>query len=199
MIYNGLDENIFYRNTHDIKVQKNMQCVCVGGLYQNKGHDVILQALSLLKKKNKRIKISIVGDGAYRSELEQMCKELDIQDLVEFCGFHRNVVPFYEQASIAIVPSYSEAFGRVTVEAMMQGLVVVGANSGATGELLQNGRYGVIFENKSPDSLAEKLEYIFDNYDSVLEIALNGQQYAMDNFTSEINAKNIYSVYEELV
>jgi hypothetical protein len=60
-------------------------------------------------------------------------------------------------ADVGITPSKREAFGRVTFEYMFAGLPVVGANSGATPELIDDGKTGFIYSKDSASSLASKL------------------------------------------
>lgn len=199
-IPNGIDSDKFYDSNHKYSSDGIVRCVCVGGLYKNKGHEIIIRAAKIIKEKEKiPFTIEIVGDGAYREYLEKLVQQLELNDCILFSGFHRDVVPFYKKSDIVIMSSYSEAFGRVTVEAMMQGLLVVGADSAATREILMNGEYGILFKNKDYEDLANKMAFAMNNPKWRVDMAQKGQKYANRYYTAEKNADRIFDLYNHVL
>ena len=195
-IPNGIDVNKFYNKEHIYSKSGFVRCVCVGGLYKNKGHEVIIKAVKKIREyQDIQFCVDFIGDGEYRPQLEAMVIQNGLDDCIHFCGFHRDVVPFYERADIAIMSSYAEAFGRVTVEAMLQGLFVVGADSAATKELLKDGKFGLLFKNKDCEDLADKLMYAIKNVEWRVETAKKGQEYALANYSAEKNADAVFELY----
>ena len=93
--------------------------------------------------------------------------------------------------------SVSEAFGRVTVEGMLSGALIIGKNCAATCELLQNNKTGLLYYNTN--DLVEKIKYVYDNIDVCKMIAKNGQKDASKRFTSEINGREINEIYKNLI
>lgn len=63
----------------------------------------------------------------------------------------------------ALVCSSSEAFGRVTLESMLSGLPVIGADTAGTGELIINGMNGLLYKNKDENDLALKIHMLLDD------------------------------------
>ena len=80
---------------------------------------------------------------------------------------------------------------------MLNGLYVVGYDSAATSELLGNAQYGLLYTDEK--SLVECFEKIINNKLDIESIAKNGQLYAVQRFTSEMNVKNIYNLYQKIM
>ena len=97
-----------------------------------------------------------------------------------------------------LVCSKYEAFGRVTVEAMMAGCLVIGANSGGTIELIEDGSTGVLFESGDYVDLVNKMIYVIENKNNAKKIAKNGRNVALQRFTALINASNIRNLYLDI-
>lgn len=198
MVPNGIEEHDFYfeRKKNDSIV---IEFVCVGGLYEWKGQKYIIRACDkILKKGLTNFHVRFVGKGYMLEEYEHMVQELGLKNYISFCGAHKDVLPFYKQADVMIMSSKEEAFGRTTVEAMMAGCAVIGAESGATPEILNYGKCGYLFGNENYQDLADKMEYVLNNKDELFEMAQRGQKYALENFTAKLNAKRIAELYKTI-
>lgn len=129
----------------------------VGRLVEEKGVQVVLRALSLLPG----VRLDIYGRGPYRRELEEEARRRGVSERVTFQP-RTPESPIFTAASSAsiIVPSlWQEGFGYVTVEAMALGKAVVAAATGASVELLAEGR-GWLVPPDSPEPLAEAVEEV---------------------------------------
>lgn len=198
MIPNGIEEKNFYIERKQENCNK-VEFVCVGGLYEGKGQAVIIRACSELKKKGLvDFHLSFIGKGNMQKEYERLVEKLSLGKNITFCGANKDVLPFYKKADVMIMSSRAEAFGRTTVEAMMAGCAVIGANSGATPEILNYGECGYLFENGNYIDLAEKMEYAIKNRDEIFEMAQKGQTYALENFTAKLNARRIVELYKSV-
>ena len=116
----------------------------------------------------------------------------------KFLGHQTNVENFYEIADISFTCSEFEAFGRTTVEAMLSGDLVIGADSGATTELLSDNR-GLLYKLYDSDDLFEKIRYAIENPSVSRQIAKNGRKYMIENMNAEKNAEKIYNLYYEIL
>ena len=195
-IYDGLDDSIYYSN-HEL-FNDTTQILTVGGLYPGKGQAKVLKALGSLNKKGiTDFKYKLVGKGGEQATLEKIAQKEGISDRVKFYGFSENPEQFYQKSDIFVMASASEAFGRVTVEAMMNGLLVIGKNSAATAEILKNGECGLLFEDEH--DLANKLEKVMANKEQACFLAKKGQDNAMQNYTANHNADKIYALYHSIL
>jgi glycosyltransferase involved in cell wall biosynthesis len=110
----------------------------VGRLERYKGLYLLLEAL-----RGVPAKLTVVGDGAYRSTLEELAAGLD----VEFVGFKSDTTPFYEAADIFVMPSNGpEGLPMVALEAMSHGLPCVFSDLAVHREITANGRAAMLFE-----------------------------------------------------
>lgn len=96
----------------------NPQMAIVGRLVGFKGHKYALQATAILKKKYPDIKLVIVGWGILEEELRAQVKALDIEDNVVFAGRQYNAREYMVSSDVVLVPSVSEGFGIVILEAV---------------------------------------------------------------------------------
>lgn len=195
-IYNGVDEKLFYYNKAEYFTGKKLRIVSVGGLYPGKGHTTILKGLKLVVDRGyTNLELAIVGKGPCKDELYNLVKELSIDNYVTFLGFRDDVANIYHEYDVAIMSSVAEAFGRVTVEAMMSGLLVLGADTAATKEVLGDGEFGLLFKMGDEQDLADLLVFVLTHPKQCIEMASKGQKYALSTFSSRNNAEKIYEEY----
>lgn len=196
-IYNGIDLSKFSCEDREILLQKSPTFIFVGGLSIKKGCYFLIDSLEkyyLMGHHN--FKIIFVGRGN-----DGFLKKINnsiIHNNVQYVGYQKNTEIFYQQADIAFTCSDSEAFGRITVEAMLSGCLVIGVNAGCTPEIITNFETGLLYEKNNMCDLIEKINYAIDNRESVQTIAKNGKHHAMKNFDAELNAKLINEQYLEI-
>lgn len=89
--------------------------------------------------------------------------------------------------------------GRVTVESMLAGIIVVGAASGATTELIMDGETGYLYEPGNCTDLADKIEYIVHHPKKRREIEIRAKESAKVKFDSIFINEQIRTLYKELL
>ena len=196
-IYNGVDIINSKNNTDSVNNQKINFCFS-GSISESKGQYKVIEALSKINElKLKKIHVDIIGDGPadYVNKLKRNVELYNLNDVVTFLGYQKNVRDLLGKYDVGLMCSRSEAFGRVTIEYMVSGLCVLASNRGANIELINDKKTGLLFDYENDKDLKEKIEWCIDNYSDIKKIGDNSQKYAISNFTSEINAKNIYSSY----
>jgi glycogen(starch) synthase len=116
VIYNGLD-------TPDLLPEplpfETPRILCVGRLLHQKGFDLAITAFASLLDRFPRARLTIVGDGPNRSNLEQQAAALDLAEAVEFKGriSPEHVPELMNTATVVVMPSRSEGFPMVALEA----------------------------------------------------------------------------------
>jgi glycosyltransferase involved in cell wall biosynthesis len=93
--------------------------------------------------------------------------------------------------------SRDEGMGRVTVEAMSYGKPVIGFQSGATPELIEDGIDGFLYKNGAQD-LAEKMELLLRDPNRASTMGKTGQQKAIQNYTVQKYVDEMYDVFREV-
>ena len=195
-IYNGIDRGEFYYDKKREK-RKFIEFLSVANMNSKKGQEYIIKAgLALISKGISTFHVSFVGDGRNREKLERIVESKDAGKYFAFYGQQDNVTKYYQQADVFIMSSDAEAFGRVPVEAMLMGCLVIGSNSGATPEILQNGEYGILYEKSNVSDLEKKMNEVIQNYDRYTDLARKGQRHAVNEFTAQRNAMKVEKMYD---
>lgn len=201
-IYNGIDVDLFYEKRERVNFTNSSNILCVGRVCEGKGQADAIKAMSILKDRyNCEPQLYIAGtykDG-YKDLILSPAKKSGIDGNIHFLGQVNDMKSLYKRMDILCMSSHSEAFGRVTIEAMLSGLLVVGANSGGTAEIITDCQTGFLYDVADADKLAARLNYIFHNQNEATEMALNGQIYAKEHFDSKRNAMEIYKLYKTFV
>ena len=133
--------------------------IFVGSLRPIKGVKYLIQAIDIINKEKAGVKLMLVGDGGERESLEQLVKDLDLESSVTFTGKVANEkVPEYMAASdVFVLPSLSEGFPVVTLEAMASGLPIVATRVGGMPEIVEDGENGFLVEPRNPGQIAERI------------------------------------------
>jgi N-acetyl-alpha-D-glucosaminyl L-malate synthase BshA len=139
--------------------EKEKIIIFVGSLYPIKGIKYLIQAIHIVKEKEENARLIIVGDGHDKAELENIVQELKLKPYVTFVGRVPNdKVPEYLAVSdIFVLPSLSEGFPIVNIEAMASGLPIIATNVGGIQEIVINGENGFLVESKNSDQIAQRI------------------------------------------
>lgn len=141
---------------------RDLDLIFLGRLVTEKGLDLLLEAVALLRQRELFPQITVVGPGPERSAMEKLAVELQLESQVTFAGPKRGpeLVNLLRQHKILVVPSrYDEPFGVVALEGIAAGCVVVGSAGGGLPEAI--GPCGLTFPNGNAAALAETLEKLF--------------------------------------
>ncbi|MCM8797486.1 MAG: glycosyltransferase family 4 protein [Candidatus Omnitrophica bacterium] len=134
--------------------------IFVGRLIKDKQVDMLVNALSLLKRKIDDIKCIIIGDGPEKYNLISLTQELRLENNVIFKDFferEEEIFSFLKSSKIFVLPSVREGFGIIVIEAMACGLPVIAVDHylNASIELIKDNQNGFICEPNA-NSIAEK-------------------------------------------
>lgn len=198
VIYNGVimsDE--ITESTPQIDASEVVIFAIVGFVSREKGQWEALKAFSLLYKTNKNIKLYIIGDG-FEWELKELRNFVASKGLggcVEFKGYVKDIDFFYKQIHILLMCSRHEALGRVTIEAMAKGIVVIGYNNGGTSEILTDGVNGFLYSSDYKELSSKMLYIIEENLSVRTNISINAKYTVKQKYTIEQYSKEVLSFY----
>lgn len=191
-VYNGISITPEIHHSYE---QSIYRFIMVGRLGVEKNHKEVLQALKILIEKGiVNFHLDIYGSGDFEAEIINEIKKLELQDFVSLMGFHSKID--YSQYLVGLMCSRYEAFGRVTVEYMMNGLIVVGAQSGGTVEILSE-ESGFLYKPGDYKDLSDKLKYILENTKLCYSIGVKARNRACSFFSTEEYFKNINQIYNK--
>ncbi|WP_353123686.1 glycosyltransferase family 4 protein [Dysgonomonas capnocytophagoides] len=180
--------------------QKKDYFLFVGRLEDAKGIRLLLEVFITFAQSNSRYKLFIAGTGQeyYSSLLKKMVEKSGLEDRIVFLGFRTDICQLMAEATVLLVPSRSEGFGFITVEAMFNGCLVFGYNSGGTREILKDNFSESLFSNK--DELLNLMKELTKNgieyYHSRIMLA---QKQAIDMYSEEHHVEAVYNYYNRIL
>lgn len=163
--------------------------------------DAVKAVEILVRKYNfKGFKLYIVGrkEGKYYEEVFKYVRNNKLTRYVEFSGFAKDMASVRKKMDIGVVASSSEAFGRVTIEGMMSGMLMIGADAAGTSELITDGKTGLLYELHNCEQLADCIYAAIKNPEISRKIAKRGFDYATKEFGTNKTGQKLLKVFEDL-
>jgi glycosyltransferase involved in cell wall biosynthesis len=175
--------------------------VLVGNVTWSKGQEDAIRAVGLLRKQGREVRLALVGHCASQDllRLHTLAVGVRADDVIDVIDFTETPERYFIQSHAALMCSRSEAFGRVTVEAMKFGLPVIGANSGGTRELIREGWNGLLYPSGDPAALAERIDRLYGDRALRARLGRNGQEWAQRTFSIARHTEGVMTVLAEIV
>jgi len=156
---------------HQHGIHKNIYVLVVPGVViaASKGHFFFVEAFKLfLSRKSispEDIKVIIAGDGPDFEKLKLLISKYELSDYFILNGFMQNkdLLSLFNVVDVVVVPSISEGFGNVVIEALRQQALILASNTGGIPEIIKDGKNGLLFRSNNIDSLVERLNYVHAN------------------------------------
>ena len=136
----------------------------VANLHPYKGHDRLLRAWHLVRRTLPDATLTFVGDGSEREHLEQLTRDLLLDDAVSFAGLVEDPRPHVEAAHVVALASDHEGFPNALLEAMAMARPVVATRVGGIPELVRDGRDGFL-ASSDPSDIAERVLVLLGDAD----------------------------------
>lgn len=202
LIYDGVSEDFIINDKIYKDNYEKINFLLAGTLQKGKGQHLAVEAVGLLNKEGyKNIKLYLAGadNFNFNTYLNSIIEKYNIKENVEYLGFVDNIKELRKNIDVELLCSKSEAFGLVTVEAMMAGNVMIGSNSGATSEIIEDGVTGYLYKCDDVNSLVEKMKKIINNPKIIKEIGIKGKEYVIEKFSSRKNALSVLEYYNKIL
>lgn len=184
------------QQSQTILQKKGPYILTVAKLYERKGIDVLLQAIKQVKDSLEGHSFLIVGDGPEETRLKQMAGDLGVANHVVFAGDIPNtVIPFlFKDCRFFVLPSRSEPFGIVLLEAMTFGKAILATRVGGIPEFVTDGMNGVLVPSEDPEALAQQIRIFIQRKDQTERIGKNGLAVVEEAY----DYRSIIKKYEDL-
>ncbi|HEV7684459.1 MAG TPA: glycosyltransferase family 4 protein [Pyrinomonadaceae bacterium] len=163
-----------------------------------KNPQTIVQACGLLAKRAVPFKLLVAGDGAMLDELQQLAIELGIAERIHWLGYCADPARLLQASDIFVLASTGEAFGLVVAEAMACGVPIVGSESGAIPEIVEDGVTGFLATARDEVSFADAIEKLARDENLRRQLGANGLARVREKFSLEIDAENTLEIYDSL-
>lgn len=152
VIRNAVDTEMFPRTTRSRRPGP-LRLVCVCRLIRRKGLEHLVHAVGDLRDLG--AELEIVGSGQQYEYLASLIDRLGLADRITLTGYvpRERLADHYNAADIFVLPSISESFGQVLLEAMSTGLPVIASRVGGIPEFVEHGAGGLLIEPGSREAI----------------------------------------------
>jgi glycosyltransferase involved in cell wall biosynthesis len=185
-----------YLETEPVYTNKNY-FLYAGRLSKEKGVDILIKTMGLIPEAN----LHIVGTGPDEEEFKKLAETLNLKN-IEFSGFKKltELQEEYNNCIATIIPSnYFETFGLTITEAFSRGKPVIGSNIGGIPELIINNETGFTFELENIEDLADKIKFMMDHSEQVIEMGKNARKKVIESFNKETHLNKLLEVYSNAI
>lgn len=173
----------------------------VGRIEKGKGQYLVIEAVSQLIRAGKDVKALIVGhamDEVYLDGLKADVARQNLQESILFTGFTRKAQKVMQLCDTMVLATDRETFGLVLIEAMACSIAVIGTNNGGPLEIIDDGETGLLFEKDSSESLARKIEMLYEDAALKTSLAEAGKRKAEAQFDSAGQFEKLAELLESL-
>lgn len=171
----------------------------IGRLSEEKGAQMLVEAVSTLRDDNLGVDVKIAGSGPLEPELRGRVDELD-DDAIELLGYvsDEEKRSLLERARAVIVPSiWMENYPTVVLEAMAYGKPVIGSDRGGIGEMVTTGYNGLLYSATEPDQLASHIKRLAEDGPRAREMGENGREWLAENSSEELFGRKIRGIFHD--
>ncbi len=197
LILNGVDLSAFDFHFNERQAGDPFSLLFVGRLCRPKGIFDLLEAFARVQTVA-QVKLSVVGDGPDRLELEALSRALGVADKVKFVGAVASIVPLLKESHALVLPSYSEGIPRVVMEAFAAGVPVIGTSIPGIRQLVEEGLTGLMVPVGDPNSLTQAIRKLCERPDWAQRMASNARQVVIDKYSASRMAEDFQREYRRL-
>jgi len=188
---NSFNSEIFYPPTTERSKKEVFKILGVGSFIERKGFEILIQACGqLIHRYEKKIELTLVGNGPLKNKYLKLIKKLDITEsvIIREPLDRAGVADLMRTAHLFCLPSFYETFGVVLIESLACGTPVVASGEGGPQEIV-NKENGLLFTAGKGEELEEAINYLFNNYEKYdgEKLALSTKiKYGQDRIINEL-------------
>lgn len=176
------------------------EILTVGYLIRRKGVQYLIQAMAIIVKEFKNVKLRVVGDGPYKDALMKLTKRLSLDKYVEFSGYiPRHELPsIYANCDVYVHPSLSETFPSAIREAMSVGRPVVATDVGFVSEGVIDGVTGFLVPRADAEAISKKVLTLLSDEKLREKMGRAAHEYAKQAFNWHNIVAKWYDLYQRV-
>ncbi len=182
---------------------------CLSRIDANKGHDLLLQAFDIVRKKMPDVHL-VIGGGSpqpqgteleVRTTMERIIAEKDMRGQVHIVGYVPDelIVVHYQQEELFALPSIFEPFGMTALEAMACGRPVVASKFGGIRNVITSGENGLLVDPQNAEEFAGAMIKLLEERDFSDRMAEAGRQTIQEQYSWEAIAQRHIAFYDKFM
>jgi len=158
----------------------------IGRLVKEKGILEFIEAIPQVLKKNREVNFLIAGNGPLKTEIEKLLDQKELSDKVKIIGWipHDKIPDYLNKLNLLVLPTYTEGFPTIILEAMACGTPVLSTSSGGIFDIINDMESGFIMKNNSPSCISKNIIRAL-NYPDTEKIVNNARKIIDEEFSYE--------------
>jgi glycosyltransferase involved in cell wall biosynthesis len=211
-VYNGINLSYFgpgidggqVRSEYEIG-KETMLIGTIGHFAPLKGYEELLDAMAEVAREGFDVKLAIVGEAIYQNsnvykrKILMKANSAGLKEKIIFTGFKENIPEILASFDIFVLPSRSEGFGRVNLEAMAMGKPVVSTNVGGIPEVVLDGVTGILVPPGNAKSLSHAIMRLLNDPRLRASMGRKGRKRVEQYFTLHAHVQRVQEIYGEVL
>jgi glycosyltransferase involved in cell wall biosynthesis len=193
------------RQKYNLKTNDTV-LLAVGRMVEKKGTQYIIKAMPDITKKNKNVKLVLIGDGSEKEELMRLAKKLKVENNTVFLGKvdYGELSKIYAISDVYVAPSVKDSFGNLEshivamFEAIASGIPVVATELAVSANYVVDGKNGYRVPQKKPKALSDAINKVLKT-GNLSKMGKFSQQIAQKHLSYKSSAKEYMKIFEKLV
>lgn len=198
----NLNEKSIEKSKSPFRHKGSLKLVITGKIKPQKGQAVAAEAVGRLVKSGENVELCVVGDHHLPDDIKPLKDAIDrygTSDRVHLVGYQSNPYKYVKHADIGIMASTKEAFGRTTFEYLALGKPVIGANAGATPEMVIDNKTGFLYEPGSIDDMEMQIKRYLSDGDLLNRHSRDAAKKAQDMMGGENNSDSLFEKINKIL
>jgi len=179
--------------------KRSRNFVCLNTFDPHKGHETLLDACLLLRKKKWQFKVDLFGTGETLNTIKLKTKKMGLGQIIRFHPRITDVDNIYKNAFCVINPSYIEPFGMTLIEGMAQMTPVIAAQSGGPDEFIEHKVNGLLHPPGDAAALAQCMEDMLDKPEFARELGEAGYKTVLEKFDGDNSLKQFVAIIHHAI
>lgn len=178
----------------DYQAGETFELLHVGRFDIPKNHEGMLRAFRLLLIDCPNCRLTLVGDGDLRPQIEKTISDLDLSGCVTLAGMQKNVYPYLQKADIFTLPSVYEGNPMSIIEAMGSGLPIAASNVGGIPDMVRDGETAILFD-PTPQAICQGWKQLLSDESLRRRLGQNARKDSI-RFSAATMAERYVEIFE---
>lgn len=200
IIANGLDISEIKKKESTVSKSPFLNILFLSRVHPKKGIELLIEAVSLLKNEKFNVIIAGEGDQNYVQNLIKLSIEKEVDHKIRFLGgiYGQDKWDLYEQANLFVLPTHSENFGIVIIEALAAGVPVI-TTKGTPWKELETYNCGWWID-LSVENLSKALQQaIYTSREELIRMGERGRKLVEEKYDNKVVAKEMFEFYTDVL
>jgi len=171
----------------------------LGRLSLEKGHVDFVEAAADVLSRGHKAHFVIVGDGPEAAKIAGMISERGLGNRVTMTGYMRDPRKVLQDFDLMVLPSLTEGFPNVVLEALMMEVPVISTDVGGVPEIIRDGEEGVLIPPGDPGTMARAMVDFLGDKEKYNRMALQGKKIVEERFDFRSRTRKLEKIYTEVM